>query len=342
MLDIFAPQVSQMSRSIEGKSALFYGSNRLGKSHVAAHLPKPLYLAFEAGLNALPGVAFFPIHSWKDYTDIVKQLTDPKNVEKAHEQYTTIVIDQLEALGDACAQYICSKFGVQSLGERKVVNGKPDYTFNGYTELSKENQRWLRQLLLAGYAVVFIGHETTRDVSYEDGTTVTKIYPKGDKRIVDAIVDGVDIIGFVRANGFDADGKEIKSSLILVNSPHALAGSRFDYMPPILKEFSAENVLKAIADAVEAQEQSEGVKATTFAEQSAPFQPKKEEIPFEELQFKIGELAQKLHDQDRMDEYYKIVDEDWGNHADHTVMKATPINREALEMIYSDLLRLGV
>lgn len=345
MLDIFAPQISKVSYDLAGKSMLIYGSNRLGKTRNACDMPKPCYLAFEAGLGGIPGVPFFVMNTWRDYTDFIKQLIDPRNAERAHATYQTIIIDQVEALGDACAQYICSKFGVTSLGEKKRDannSNKIDFTFNGYAELNKENQRWLRALTLAGYTVHFIGHAGTREVTDENGVTYSKIVPKGDKRIVDAICDAVDIIGYVKPNGLDEEGREIKSSLILANSPRALAGSRFDYLVPILNEYSAENLTKAIADAVKKQEKASGIKSVSLDEATAPYQPKKEEMPFDEMIARVGEFAEKLNRLGRADEYKNIVKENWGDPNTHKVQEATPINREAVEMIYNDLLRLEI
>ena len=343
MLDIFSPQISVVSKDMAGKSWITYGSNRTGKSKQACNFPKPCYLAFEAGLAGIPGVPFFPMRTWRDYTDFVKQITDPKNLERAKEMYQTIIIDQIEAMGDACAQYICSKFGVSALGEKKkTASGKEDFSFNGYKELDKENQKWQRLLLLSGFSVHYIGHATTQEITDENGETYAKIQPKGDKRIVSAICDAVDMIIYVYPNGIDKDtGEEILSSALLANTTRALAGSRIDYMPPILKEYTAENLTKAVADAIAKQEEITGNKAVSFAEQTAMYEDKEVHLPIEELKSTIGALAVKMNEQGHGQDYYNIVDECWGDHTTHRVSEAKEINREALEMILGDIRRLG-
>lgn len=341
-LDIFAPQVSVVSRDLSGKSILVYGQNRVGKTRNLCKLPKPVTLAFEAGLNAIAGVPFFPMQDWKSYIQFVKQITDPRNLERAKSMYQTIILDEISAMGNLCASYICTKFGVQSLGEKKrTPDGKTDFTFNGYKELDNENQKWMRKLMAAGFTVAYIGHEGSREFQDTNGETYTKIVPKGDKRIVDAICDAVDIIAYAIPNGLDKDGNEIKSSLALANTPRFLAGSRFDYMPPFLKEFSAENLVKAVEQAVIEQEKAEGISAVSFEEQEATKKVEKS-LSYEELRAQIENYAMKLYNEETgMDHrYIAIVDEHLGKGA--AVSESNPTQIQQLEMILFDLKRLDI
>ena len=341
MVDLFAPKVSKVSKDLTGKSFLCWGSNRTGKTSVACSFPKPLHLAFESGLAGIDGVPFFVMDSWRTFVDLVKQLVDPKNAEKAHEAYQTIIVDSIEPMANLCADYVCSKFGLTRLGERmKTASGKEDYSLNLYHELDIEHQKWMRKLLLAGYTVIYIGHETTREmIDPKTGETYQKRYPRGDRRIVDALCDNCDIIGHTLSNGMDENGMEIKSSLVLADSKAALAGSRFDYLPAILPEFSAKALTDAIAKAVEMEEKASGSKAVSFEEQSAPYKEEQEKIPFDKLKADIGVMVQKMIADGRAEEYSAIVEADWGK--GKKVSEAAEVNREAVEMIYEDLVRLG-
>lgn len=118
MIDIFNPQVSQVVAGLEGKLILIYGTNRTGKTLNAVKAKKPFVVGFERGLNAIPGIPFVPISSWRDWTDTVKQLTGPQMVQ-AKEVYNTIIIDTIDAMGDLAADYICGLFGCDTVGSGK-------------------------------------------------------------------------------------------------------------------------------------------------------------------------------------------------------------------------------
>ena len=340
-LSIFKPQISRVARGLEGKSLLIWGQNRVGKTSVTCRLPKPVVLCMEDGVNAINGVPFFKILDWKDYVQFVKEITDPKNSEQAHEMYQTIIIDQIEALGDLCGQYVCTKFGVQTIGEQLVrPDGKVDGRFNGYKELDAENKKWLRKLILSGFTVVYIGHEGSREIVDEQGNKYTKLYPRGDKRIVDAICDAVDIIAYARPNGMDENGREVKSSLYMVNTKQFLAGSRFDYLAPYLPAFTPEALENAVADAVKKQEEVEGFKAVSFAEQKET----KEVAPAmdtAEVKQKIQQIAAKYVDAEKCTldpRVTEIIEEYLGKGA--KISAATKEQHQQLEMVLFDLERL--
>lgn len=118
-LDIFKPEISQVVKGIQGKNILIYGTNRTGKTKNAVKAEKPLVLAFEAGLNALPGVPFFRINKWKDFLDLTKQLTNPATISQVQEQYKTLIIDSADGIGDLAAAHVCSVYNVATIGEGK-------------------------------------------------------------------------------------------------------------------------------------------------------------------------------------------------------------------------------
>lgn len=195
--------------------------------------------------------------------------------------------------------------------------------------------------MAAGFTVAYIGHEGTRDFQDPNGESYTKIVPKGDKRIVDAICDAVDIIAYAIPNGLDKDGNEIKSSLALANTPRFLAGSRFDYMPPFLKEFTAENLVKAVEQAVIEQEKAEGFTAVTFAEQEATKKVEKG-LDYGDLRSQIEQFAKRMFNETTgMDpRYVAIVEEHLGKGA--SVSESNTDQTQQLEMILFDLKHLDI
>jgi hypothetical protein len=148
----------------------------------------------------------------------------------------------------------------------------------------------------------------------------------------------VDIIAYASVNGLDENGNEVKSSLFTKNTRKYHAGSRFDYLPGYIKEFTAENLQEAIAEAVKLQEKVEGIKSVDFKTQSNQYI--NQELTFEELQEKIKEIAMKLNDADRTDEYKEIIENILG--VGKKVSEATKKQQQQLELILTDLEALEV
>lgn len=330
-LDIFNPVVSTVSHDMAGKTILVYGSNRTGKTKQLTNLPKPYYLAFEKGINGIAGVPFAPIQKWSDFVKINKQLTNPKTLEKAKTLYQTLVFDTVQTAAMMCEDYICQQFGVMRLNDANKGYG-------AWREYSTEFAKQINLLTSVGYTVAFISHETTRTFKDENGEEYDKIYPAGDKRTIDPICDLCDIIGYASVNGLDENEEEIKSSLYLVNTRKYHAGSRFDYLTNYLEEFTAEKLQDAIAEAVRKQEEVEGIKSVDYSQFKSQYET--ESLTFEELQDKIKEIAIKLNEADRMEEYTAIIENYLGTGG--KVSSATKKQQQQLELILTDLEALDI
>jgi hypothetical protein len=330
-LDIFNPVISTVSHDMAGKTILVYGSNRTGKTKQLTRLPKPYYLAFEKGINGIAGIPFAPIQKWSDFVKINKQLTNPKTLEQAKQLYQTIVFDTAQAAGLMCEDFICQQYGVN-----RIKDGNNGYGL--YREYATEFAKQINLLTSVGYTIAFISHEATRDFTDENGEEYTKIYPAGDKRVIDPICDLVDIIAYASVNGLDEEGNEIKSSLYMVNTKKYHAGSRFDYLPPYLKEFTAENLQNAIAEAIKKQEEADGIKTVDYAQFQKQY--KTESLSFEQLQEKIRDIAIKLNEADRVEEYKDIVESHLGIGA--RVSEATKKQIQQMELILADLEMLDI
>lgn len=326
-IDIFNPEISKVSEDMRGKTMLLYGTNRTGKTYQACRFDKPYYLAFERGNNAIANIPFASIQKFSDFISIVKQLTNPKNKEQVMEMYQTIIIDTAEIMGNLCRQYVCEKYDVDRIGDGN----------NGYglwKEYEDEFAKWLNLLTSVGLSVVFIAHDATREFIDEDGNKYSKIYPKGDKRIIDPICDLVDIIGYASVNDPSEDGEKAMSSLHLTQTKKYHAGSRFDYLPACIKEFSAKNLQEAIKNAVRKQAEAEKFTPVDFDTQQEAYK-QKSELSFDEVRNEIGEIAQKMNDEGRMEEYFDIVEEYLGK--DNKVSEATKSQMQQLSLILEEL-----
>lgn len=297
-LDIFNPQVSTVSKSLDGKCILVYGRSNLGKTKQATRMRNPFYLPFENGLASIPGVPFCPITKWSDFIKINKQLTDPATLEKSRSLYSTIIFDSLDAAAQYCQEFICQKYGAQSIAE-----GNRGYGL--WSQYASEFWKQINKLISVGYCCYFIAHAT------QDSET-GYISPKADSRSLDPVLNNADVCVYVESNGVDENGKVIKSSGYLAEQKGKFfARSRFDYLPTTkLEEFTAENLEKVITEAIEAQEKAEGIKAVTFEEQAKTKVVTKKS--YDELMEEIGDLGNKMIDLGYQDDLDMIVTDNLG------------------------------
>ncbi|AKF30967.1 ATP-binding protein [Bacillus velezensis] len=315
-IDIFNPQVSVVAKGLEGKVITIYGSNNLGKTKQSTRMTKPLYLPFEKGLNAIAGVKFMAINSWADFKKVNKQLT--KNAEKAKETYQTIIVDEVDAFAKYATRYVCEQYDVE-----RIKDGNDG--FGLWKEYETEVWEEINKLIGVGFTVIFIAHAA------EDKKG--KVYPKGDKRVLAPVIDNSDIVLYLSSNGVDEDRKVIKSSAWLAETEEHFARSRFDYIDTYLPEFTAENLEKAIIEAVERQEEAEGIVAVTYEEQKQ--NNASEELDYDSLMEQIKEVGIKLNGEGRLEEVNEITEKHLGKGVKVTECSRKQVN--VMSVILDDL-----
>ena len=325
--DIFNPKISKVIAGIEGKCILIHSNERkVGKTAQACRMPSPLYLRFEQGINFIPDIPYMELTSWSDFKKVNKQLTNAKTLEQAKEKYKTIIFDTVDVAIKWCDQYVCASQGVS-----RINDGNDGYGL--WKEYENEWFKEINKLTNAGYAIYFISHsEEKKLVNPITGDEYEQMCPKGDKRTIDLILDLVDIIGYVQSGGLDEEGNEIMSTLYLANTKQFMAGSRLDYLPDIISPFTAENLQKAIKEAVEKKAKESGTKAITYEEKKE--MEKKEHKSYDELIAEIEPLMKSLWDSHK-EEVADIVEEYLGSNV--KVSETTKKQIPQLEMILSDL-----
>lgn len=320
--DIMNPKISRVAKSVDGLIITIFGRGGLGKTPVAAKMPKPFYLAFsDNGLEGINGVPNYPISSWKDLKDFTKVFCDKKNFDALHEKYQTIILDEMEVLYSYCEKYVCATEGVTKIKEMNQGWG-------GWQDLRSEWETEMLKIIGSGFCVMFILHST------EDETG--KNFPVGDtKRMLPILINHSSIIGYVRGNGVDKEtGRSIHSSLILVDTPECFARTRNEYFDPIIEDYTADNLIKAYYDAIDRQEKAEGVKAITKQERDAMFEVKKR--PFNEVMDELQEVGQKVVEKyGSKEKLTEVVESVLGKGA--LVSNATPKQQEAVEVVLSNL-----
>lgn len=330
-LDILNPLISEVVKGIEGKSILIHSDGvKCGKTTVGCQMPKPLYLRFEQGINAIAGVPYMALENWSDFKKVNRQLTNKKTVDKAKELYTTIIFDTLDVAIKWCSTYVCNKYGVERLKDGN----------NGYGLWQEYADEWfgeIQKLLNSGFGLYLISHSEIKKVT--DGVTGEEyemMVPKGDKRTVDLVIEAADIIGYVKPNGVDEEGNVIKSSCYFAQTREYKAGTRFPYFPKVLKEFSAENLQKALEYAIEKEEKEKGTKAISF--ESNKEKEERKEWTHEEIVNAIKPYIESLF-KDYPEEVSDIVSHNLG--MDVKVSETTKKQIPQLEMVLFDLQELA-
>lgn len=125
----------------------------------------------------------------------------------------------------------------------------------------------------------------------------------------------------------------MKSSLYLKNTRKYHARSRFDYIVPYLKEFTAQNLQDALAEAIKKQEEAEGYVSVSFAQQQASTE--RPEMSYDELFNAIKGFAVKMSELGKKDKYREIVEAHLG--VGKGVQETTPKQKQLLELIHEDL-----
>ena len=274
-IDILNIQPSVISRDLRGKYVLLYGKPKSGKTTAACAFPNSLLVAFERGYNAIGGVRAVDITKWADWKMVLRQLEKPE----AQKMYETIIIDTISIAWDYCEQYICAQNGVQKIND--IAWGA------GYSACKKEFEGALRKITMLGYGIVLIAHSAARVEKTADGSEVEIISPEMPKRAAEICNGLVDIIGYIGGE-YDAD-KNFTRYLYTRETPTLFAGSRFKYLAPKIK-FGYQELVDAIAEAIDMAEKHDGVKVVDNAELTAIG----ERLDFATVRAEAQDLWQKL------------------------------------------------
>lgn len=252
---------------------------KTGKTTTASQFPKALLLAFETGYLAIPGVMAQPINRWSEFKQVLKQLKDPA----VREQFSNVVIDTADIAYDLCEKYICNQQDVSAINE--IPYGQ------GWNMATKEFDEALRAIPQMGYGLVMISHSQDKTFTDENGEEFNRIVPTlGNKPRL--VVDRMsDIIGY--AHPMENEDGSIHTVLFMRGTPRFVAGSRFKYTPDSI-EFTYDNLVKAIGDAIDKQAQETNGKYVTDSPTTA--HGVETGPTFEEYMTKFNDLVHKLQE----------------------------------------------
>ena len=252
-IDILNIEPSVISRDLKGKYVLVYSQPKVGKTSFAASFPRNLLLAFEKGYNAIGGVRAADINKWSDAKLVLRQLEKPE----AKAMYDTVTIDTVSIAWSLCEEFVCAQAGVQKINE--IPWGQ------GYTQLTQEFEAFLRKITMLGYGLVLITHVDVRRETV--GNNEIEYYsPSLNKRCYPICNRIVDIIGYIDVT-WDENGNG-ERWFYTRKTPTIMAGSRFKYLAPKIK-FGYDELVNAIADAIEMSEKLDGAKVVDTIESKA-------------------------------------------------------------------------
>ena len=245
----------QVSRDLRGYSVFLYGAPKTGKTTIACQFPGALLLAFEKGYSTIGGVLAQPINSWSEFKKLFVEFKDPA----VKERYQTIVIDTADIAYSYCEKYICTR---ESDAKHSYQNVADIPYGKGYSMAMDEFDECIRKILQLGYGLVIISHDQDKTMKNENGEEYNQIIPTLDKRARLVCERTCDIIGYCREIEDQEGHKTVR--MFMRETSRYVAGSRFKYTPDSI-ELSYDNLVKAIADAIDEQERvSKGTTTDSF------------------------------------------------------------------------------
>lgn len=289
---------------------------KTGKTTNAVKFPKHLLLATEVGYNALAGVKAQKISKWSDFKAVLKQLKNPA----ALEMFETIIIDTADILYDLCEKFILNREGVDKIGD--IPYGQ------GYGMVEKEFDEGLREIPLLGFGLVMISHSEDKTFKDEHGEEYNKIVPTLPKKPRKIVLRMSDIIAFSKA--IDTENGT-KTALYMRGTTRFEAGSRFKYTPDVI-EFTYDNLVNCIADAIEKQELEDG--ATVVTEHINNYEDK-EVRSFEEVYKNIENMGNNLVGIGKIAEVNKVIENYLGK--GKNIKDTTEEQLDVLVLIEDDL-----
>lgn len=234
----------QVSRDLRGYSVFLYGAPKTGKTTIACQFPGALLLAFEKGYATIAGAMVYPVNSWSEFKKLFVEFKDPA----VKERYQTVVIDTADIAYSYCEKYICTR---ESDAKHSYQNVADIPYGKGYSMAMDEFDECIRKILQLGYGLVIISHDQDKTMKNENGEEYNQIIPTLDKRARLVCERTCDIIGYCREVEDQEGHKTVR--MFMRETSRYVAGSRFKYTPDSI-ELSYDNLVKAIADAIDEQE----------------------------------------------------------------------------------------
>jgi len=316
-MDLLNLEPTKVSKDLKSKIIFFYGAPKTGKTTMASKFPNALIAATEIGTNALNNVYVQPIQKWSDMTKLIRELKK----DAVKDKFETIVIDTADNLYDLAEEYVLASHGVSKIG---------DIPFGGgYKETEKIFDKALREIPMLNYGLVIISHSEDKTITAESGEEFQQIQPTLPKKPQKVVNRMADIIGY-SATMKNEEGED-ETRLIMRGNQRVIAGSRWKHTPNSI-EFTYDNLVNAIHEAVEKSSEEDGVEA--LEEQVNHYDTSSEDT-FEEIQQKLTKLGQAYYDADRLEEFTDKMEEVFGDGVKVNLLEEK--HKDAAEVVLDEL-----
>ena len=311
----------QISKNLRGKYIMLYGLPGVGKTSLAAQFEGVLIAGFEMGTNALNNVYVQPIKTWRDWKQVVSQLSKDAELK---EQFHAVAIDTADEAWNLCVRYICDQNNINELGE--LAYGK------GYDLAKKEFAGTFRDLAYNGYGLIFTSHSTEKTYKNENNEEYSMIVPALQNRPFDVINKMVDIIAYIREISVSiGEDKTERQRFMFLRDPvgdRFLAKSRYKYIQPrIPLDYQA--LVDAIYSAIDEEVNHTGGTAT---EEENPYTGV---LNFDELMEEAKRLWGQLISKDLLPPAKEILAKEFGR--DIKFSEILPEQVESLNKVLNEI-----
>ena len=208
--------------SLSDLTVLVHGPAKIGKSTLCSRAEKALFIATEAGLNALE-VYQVPVTSWNEF------LAACGDVAGGEHGFKTIVVDTLDNAYLMCQEHICVKHKIEHPAD--LAYGK------GFSLVNNEFYRVLNKLSLLSYGLFLVCHSQEKEIETRTGKR-TRIVPTLPDKARRMVLGMVDVILYCDVDTVvNADGKTTSERRIMRTKPTEAyeAGDRTGRLPDVIE-----------------------------------------------------------------------------------------------------------
>jgi hypothetical protein len=208
--------------SLSELTVLVHGPAKIGKSEMCSHAEKAIFLATEAGLNALE-VYQLPILTWSEFLAACGELKDGKH------DFKTVVVDTLDNLFLMCMEHVCARLKIEHPSD--LGYGK------GFSLVNGEFYRALNKLSLLPYGLFLISHSQEKEIETRTGKR-TRIVPTLPDKARRMVLGMVDVILYCDVDTVASlDGKAATERRVMRTKPTEgyEAGDRTGRLPAVIE-----------------------------------------------------------------------------------------------------------
>lgn len=174
-------ELSTPPASLTDYSWLIYGRKKIGKTTLAAQFPGAYFLSTEPGTKALR-VLGSACPTWEHFTGYIDLLCKEANPER------TVIVDVIDFAYDMIYRKVCDQQMVESPTDMNDFGA----TWKKIRRLFREQ---LMRLVTRPGGVVFLSHDTEKEVELRDGSKVERVQPTMSSQAMGEVEGLVDVIG---------------------------------------------------------------------------------------------------------------------------------------------------